>query len=143
MKNMIKTFALAAIAALALTGCIKHEPYGHRPGPDDGGGNGGHGGGTPSEEKLVLRERTDWKVQYLSREDWVNDDGTLEKVEHFSFLYNGSGYYIVRLVRPDDFKNAYDSDAAAFFTYEGKSLVEDAKNDGVDFWQYTDEVFTS
>ena len=31
MKNVIKTFALAAIAALALTGCIKHEPYGHRP----------------------------------------------------------------------------------------------------------------
>ena len=139
---MIKTFALAAIAALALTGCIKHEPYnGHR--PDDGGGSGHGGGGTPSEEKLVLRERTDWKVQYLAREDWVNDDGSLEKVEHFSFLYNGSGYYIVRLVRPDDFKEAYDSDAAAFFTFEAKSLLEDASNDGVNFWQYTDEVFTS
>ena len=141
MKNMIKTFALAAIAALALNGCIKHEPYnGHRPGPDDGGGNGG---GTPSEEKLVLRERTDWTVRYVSREDWINEDGVYEKVEHFSFLYSGNGYYIVRIVRPDDFKNAYDSDAAAFFTYEGKRLVEDAKNDGVDFWQYTDEVFTS
>ena len=60
MKSMIKTFALAAIAALALTGCIKHEPYGHR--PDDGGnGNGGHGGGGGNtEEKLVVRERTDW-----------------------------------------------------------------------------------
>ena len=66
MKNMIKTFALAAIAALALTGCIKHEPYnGHR--PDDGGGSGHGGGGTPSEEKLVLRERTDWKATFLGR----------------------------------------------------------------------------
>ena len=144
MKNVFKTVAMAAIAALALTGCIKHEPYGHRPDvyPDDGGsGHGGGGGG--NSEKVIVKERTDWSIRYLTREDWVNDDGTVDKAEHFTFAYNGNGYFIVRLVRPDDFRDAYNSDAAAFFTYEADALVEDAKNDGVNFWDYTLEVFTS
>ena len=140
MKNVIKTFALAAIAALALTGCIKHEPYGHRPYPDDGGDNNGHGGGGNTEEKLVVRERTDWSIKYIGREDYVTDDG-VEQVERFRFGYTGNGYYIIRIVRPEDFRDAYKSDAAAFFTYEAESLLTDAKNDGVNFWQYTDEVF--
>ena len=140
MKIMFKTFALAAIASLAITGCIKHEPYGHRTDQEEGqGGHGGGGGNT--EEKLVLNERSDWSVRYVAREDWVNDDGTVDPVEHFKFAYNGKGYYIVRLVRPDDFKDVYQSDAAAFFTYEAESLLADAKADGVNFWQYTDEVF--
>ena len=141
MKTLFKTFALAAIASLAITGCIKHEPYGHQT-PYEGG-EGGHGGGGSTEEKLVLNERADWSVRYVAREDWVNDDSTVEQVEHFKFAYNGKGYYIVRMVRPDDFKNAYNSDAAAFFKYEAESLLADAKNDGVNFWQYTDEVFDS
>ena len=138
MKTLFKTLALAAIASLAITGCIKHEPYGHR--TDQEEGQGGHGGGN-TEEKLVLNERSDWSVRYVAREDWVNDDSSVEPVEHFKFAYNGKGYYIVRLVRPDDFKNVYQSDAAAFFQYEAESLLTDAKNDGVSFWQYTDEVF--
>lgn len=139
MKTLFKTFALAAIASLAITGCIKHEPYGHQT-PYEGGGEGGHGGGN-TEEKLVLNERSDWAVRYVAREDWVNDDGSVDQVEHFKFAYNGKNYYIVRMVRPDDFKNAYNSDAAAFFQYEAESLLADAKTDGVNFWQYTDEVF--
>ena len=138
MKTLFKTLALAAIASLAITGCIKHEPYGHR--TDQEEGQGGHGGGN-TEEKLVLNERSDWSVRYVAREDWVNDDSSVEPVEHFKFAYNGKGYYIVRMVRPDDFKNVYQSDAAAFFQYEAESLLTDAKNDGVSFWQYTDEVF--
>ena len=146
MKNLLKTIAMAAIASLALAGCIKHDPYGHRPDVDPhggghGGGNGSGGGNT--EEKLIVKERSDWTVRYVAREDWVNDDGSVDKVEHFKLGYNGSTYYIVRMVRPDDFKNAYNSDAAAFFTYEANSLVTDAANDGVNFWQYTDEVFQS
>ena len=139
MKTLFKTFALAAIASLAITGCIKHEPYGHH--TDYPGGEGGHGGGGNTEEKLVLNERSDWSVRYVAREDWVNDDSSVDQVEHFKFAYNGKGYYIVRMVRPDDFKNAYNSDAAAFFQYEAESLLNDAKADGVNFWQYDDEVF--
>ena len=142
MKNVIKTFALAAIAALALTGCIKHEPYGHRPYPDDGGGNGGHGGGGGNnQEQLIVREHAEWAIQYVGREDYVNEYAEVERVERFSHKYSGTGYFIIRIVRPEDFKNAYNSDAAGFFTYEAESLLTDAKNDGVNFWQYTDEVF--
>ena len=142
MKNVIKTFALAAIAALALTGCIKHEPYGHRPYPDDGGGNGGHGGGGGNnQEQLIVREHAEWAIQYVGREDYVNEYAEVERVERFSHKYSGTGYFIIRIVRPEDFKNAYNSDAAGFFTYEAESLLTDAKNDGVNFWQYTNEVF--
>ena len=133
---MFRTIALAAIASLALTGCIKHEPYDHHnPGPDNGGH---HGGGT--EEKLVLNERSDWSIRYVNRTIWEEDGSD---VEHFKTSYKGNNYYVIRMVRPEDFKNAYNSDAAAFFTYEAKSLVEDAKNDGVNFWDYEQEVFDS
>jgi hypothetical protein len=138
MKSMFRTIAMAAIASLALAGCIKHEPHGHRPGSDEGG----NGGGGNVEEKLVVKERTDWSIRYIGREDYVTDTG-VEQVERFRFGYNGRGYYIIRIVRPEDFKNAYQSDAAAFFTYEAESLLTDAKNDGVNFWQYTDEVFNA
>ena len=135
---MFRTIALAAIASLALTGCIKHEPYGHHtdPGPD----NGGHHGGN-TEEKVVLNERSDWSISYVTRIDDVNEAGELEQWERFHPVYTGKAYYIIRLVRPDDFKNAYKNDAASFFTFEAESLLADANNDGVKFWQYTDEVF--
>ena len=138
MKNMFRTIAMAAIASLALTGCIKHDPV-HRPDPYEGG-NGGNGGGK-TEEKLVVTERSDWSVRYVGREDYVDGD-VVEQVERFRFKYSGKGYWVVRFVRPDDFKEVYKSDAAAFFTYEAESLLADAKNDNVNFWQYTDEVFS-
>ena len=137
MKRLFKSITLAAIASLALTGCFKHDPI-VRPGGHEPGGNG-----REEEVKLVVNERSDWSVRYVAREDWVNDDGSVDRVEHFKFNYTGKGYYIVRLVRPEDFEGVYESDAAAFFTYEAESLVEDAKKDNVNFWDYTDEVFTS
>ena len=137
MKGMFKYFALVAIATLAMTGCYKHNPIDRNDGPDHQGGD------DRTEEKLVVNERTDWSIRYVAREDWVNDDGSVDKVEHFNLSYKGSGYYIVRIIRPEDLKNAYDNDLAEFFTYEANSLVSDAKNDGVNFYDYTDEVFTS
>ena len=139
---MFKTIALAVIASLAITGCIKHDPYGHHtnPGPDNGGHNGGN-----NTEKLVLKERSDWSIGYVAREDWPNEDGTVDRVEHFKLAYKGNGYYIVRMITKENYEdpNVYNKDAAAFFTYEAKSLVDDAKNAGVNFWQWTDEVFDS
>ena len=141
MKSLFRTIALAAIASLALAGCIKHEPYGHHtnPGPD----NGGHHGEN-TEDKLVLNERSDWSISYVAREDWENEDGSVEKVEHFKMAYKGNGYYIVRMITKENYEDpdVYNKDAAAFFKYESESLIADAKKDGVNFWQYEDEVFT-
>lgn len=141
MKSLFKTIALAAIASLALAGCIKHEPYGHHTNP--GLDNGGHHGEN-TEDKLVLNERSDWSISYVAREDWENEDGSVEKVEHFKMAYKGNGYYIVRMITKENYEdpNVYNKDAAAFFKYESESLIADAKKDGVNFWQYEDEVFT-
>ena len=42
-----------------------------------------------------------------------------------------------------DFQDAYGNDAAKFFSYEAECLLEDAKADGVHFYDYDNEVFTS
>ena len=140
---MFRTIAMAAIASLALAGCIKHEPY-YRPeqGGENGGHNGGHNGGN-TVEQLALHERTDWTIRYVAREDWTNDDGSVDIVEHFRFAYKGNGYYIVRMITKENYEGVYEKNVASFFEYEAECLVEDAKNDGVNFWQYTDEVFDS
>ena len=84
MKNIVKTIAMAAIASLALAGCIKHEPYGHRPDVDpNGGSHGGGNGGGGTEEKLIVKERSDWSISYVRRIDDVNADGELEQWERF------------------------------------------------------------
>lgn len=130
--------AMVATAALALTGCYKDDPvYRH-----DGREPQGNGGGRKETEKLVVTERSDWSIRRVAREDWVNDDGSVDKVEHFNLKYTGNGYYIIRLVRPEDFRTAYENDAAGFFTYEAQTLLSDAEADNVKFYQYTDEVFT-
>ena len=102
MKRLFKTIALAAIASLALTGCFKHDPIDRHGGYEPGGN------GRDEVEKLVVNERSDWHVSYVAREDWVNDDGSVDRVEHFKFNYTGKGYYIVRLVRPEDFEGVYE-----------------------------------
>ena len=128
MKNVIKTLALAAIAALALTGCIKHEPFGHRPYPDDGGGNGGHGGGggTPSE-KLLLVKQDGWSVKYLGRDPVTYDDGTSAVLEKFQLGCAGAVNLFPLIISPDDLKNVYQNDLVEFFTYEVELLQQDAK----------------
>ena len=122
---------LVALACLVWTACVKQGPMGRHESVD------------PPREvtKLVLSEQ-DW-IRYVGREDYVNENGVLEKVEHFHFTYTGNNYFVVRIIRPEDFESAYANDAAEFFQYEVDALLSDAKSDGVAFYQYTDEVFTS
>ena len=81
MKGMFKTLALVAIATLALTGCYKHDPVVR---PDNNTPQG------PTEEKLVVTDMSDrdWSIRYVAREDYFNDDGGVEKVEHFRLSSN-------------------------------------------------------
>ena len=115
MKNVIKTVALAAIASLALTGCIKHEPYGHRPGPD-GGESGGHGGGTIIVEPQAI-DRPDWIIEYQGRRS--------EK-EWFKFTYVGSQRFIFRTVTDLDFKSLFKSDMVDYIDNAVYYLNENA-----------------
>ena len=111
MKGIFRTLALVATATLAMTGCYKHYPIDRNDGPDH------HQ--EPAEEKLVVTENSDWSIRYVAREDWVNDDGSVEAVEHFNLSYKGTGYYIIRIIRPEDLKSAYGEqpDLADFFKY--------------------------
>ena len=117
MKRMFRTIAMAAIASLALTGCMKHDPINHRPEE----GHGGNGGGK-TEEKLVVTERNDWNVRYLGR---VEDSESMAMFEKFKFSYNGSGYVIPLIISPDDLKSVYDNDLVEFFSYEANLLQQD------------------
>ena len=119
MKNVFKTVALAAIASLALTGCIKHDPYGYRPYPDDGGG-------TPSE-KLLLVKQDDWSVKYLGRDPVVYDDGTSAVLEKFQLGCSGATYLFPLIISPEDLKGEYGNDLVDFFSYEVEFLQNDAK----------------
>ena len=122
MKTMFRTIALAAIAALAITGCIKHEPY-VRP---DHGGQGGHGGGDTVTPKTNEQE---WSFSYEGREDYVDPDtGDVEEVERFHFDYKGTGRFYFRTIRQKDFSDNYNDSMVDFFLDEVNNSGED---DGV------------
>ena len=118
MKRMFRTIAMAAIASLAITGCVKHSPL--NPRPDEG--HGGNNGGGKTEEKLVVTERSDWTVSYKGR---VQDGESMSEFEKFKFSYSGSGYVIPLIISPDDLKNVYENDLVKFFSYEAKLLQQD------------------
>ena len=118
---MFKTVALAAIASLALTGCIKHEPYGHRPGPN-GDGDGGR-----DKDKLLLVKQDDWKVKYDGREDAVDDEGNVSVEETFQMDCAGAVYLFPLIISPEDLKNVYEDDLLDFFEYEVQLLQNDVQ----------------
>ena len=125
MKTLFKTFALAAIASLAITGCIKHEPYGHH--TDYGGGEGGHGGGGNTEEKLLLVKQDNWTVNYIGRDNVVYDDGTSAVLEKFQLGCSGAINLFPLIISPDDLRNVYNNDLLDFFSYEVQLLQNDAQ----------------
>ena len=121
MKSMFRTIAMVAIASLALAGCIKHEPYSHRPDPEHGGGHGGQ-----TEEKLLLTQRNDWTIRYIGRENQVYDDGTTAVQERFKISCSAGINLFPLIISPNDLKNVYNNDLLSFFDYEVKLLKADA-----------------
>lgn len=119
--------ALAAIASMALTGCYKQNPVDRNDGRDPRDPR------EPEEEKLAVRERTDWSITYTGRVDRVFDGGVTEKMENFRISYNGSNYLLPLVIRPDDLKTVYSNDEADFFTYESDVLLQDAQSAGKSF----------
>ena len=136
MKTLFKTIALAAIATLAVTGCVKHEPYIHRPDVDpyDGGGQG-HGGGGGGTETVDpgKKVRDDWSFSYVDREDYQDPQtGGWSEVERFHFEYKGTGRFIFRMIRQDDLTNNYNGKIVAFFQDEYNNLGENGETFGAE-----------
>ncbi|MGX8692029.1 MAG: hypothetical protein ACSW70_05465, partial [Eubacteriales bacterium] len=120
---MFRTIALAAIASLALTGCIKHEPYDHHGHGQPGGDNG------RTDDKLLLVKQDDWTVRYMGRKNVVYDDGSNSVVELFQMNCSGAYNLFPLIISPDDLKNVYNNDLLDFFEYEVGLLQNDAKAD--------------
>ena len=118
MKTMFRTIALAAIASLAFTGCIKHEPM-PRPNPH------GENNGRDQENEHYISN--DWPIRYLGRISESDENGKVVVKERFKFTYSGVKYLFPLVISPDDFKNLYDNNVAAFFKYELGILQNDAK----------------
>ena len=136
MKTIVKILAVAAVAAFCCTtACDRHQPYrpnntsgtnnpgGNNPG-GGGGNNPGGGGGTTIKAKL----RSDWVLQYKGHEDYVEEDGSVSRVERFHIEAPGSAYYLVRTINPEVFENNYGTDVIKFFQDEQGYLETDAQN---------------
>ena len=147
--KILRKWSWVAIAALTLVGCgVRTDPY--RPGGDHGSGNG-HGNGNGNEngngngqsQTIQVTERSDWKIQYKGRADYTEQDGSVSRVEEFSFNYTGDGYFIVRTLTDEDMVNYYDDDLKAMLEGEVSDVVTAADNEGKKFYENTGQVFNA
>lgn len=132
-----------AMAALTFIGCTTSIiPF------PDGGGHSGSGGERPGgggsgggQTEVTVTERTDWQVRYVGRTDYREDDGSLTRVEEFSFRYTGNGFFFLRTLNDDDLQNLYKGDLKAMIEGEAKDIRTIAENQNVKFYELTGMVF--
>ena len=139
MKAIVKIFAAAAMAVLCAVSCgDRHTPY--RPtdtsGTNPGGGNN-TGGNTTVKAKLM----SNWKIQYKGREDYIEENGSVSRVEHFYVEAPGATYFLFRTINPDVFQENYGTDVIKFFQDEQSYLEQDAEyfNEKVTDYLYTSD----
>ena len=114
---------LATAAMILLAGCsTRIDPY--RPSGGHSGQGDDHDGGA-ARPTTQLTERTDWSVQYKGRTDYVEDNGSVSRVEEFRFGYNGNGYFILYTISPEDFADWYRSDVKALIDAATKGIQAD------------------
>lgn len=119
----IKLFALLAFAAAALASCshITTRERGRYPNDNNGG---------RETSTVTLSKRSDWLIKYMGREDYVESDGYVSRVEKFDVLCPQTDYYMIRTISPTDLKELYNNDLKEFFDTEAKYIREDAQNYG-------------
>ena len=128
---------MVATAALLVTGC-RFRTF--DPDKPSGGGNH-HGSDNPPSGQLT--ERTDWKIDYKGRADYKEENGSVTRVEEFSFKYTGNGYFIVRTFAPEDLSDYYDNDLKKMIDEEVDYVVSQAENEDRKFYENTSSVFDS
>jgi len=139
---MMYFLSMAAIVAAAAAGCTKYIPY------NRSGGSGSEnqtrpGGSEQQEDVFTLKEYSNWGLAYLGRTDYQEADGSISRVEEFHFDYPGNAYFIVRTITDEDFASWYDSDVKSFLEGEVGDVVTLSENNGQQFYENTNMVFTS
>lgn len=130
----MKKWMILSVLLLTVAGCTKHtvRERGNVDIPDS------------HTVETQLQLRSDWTIAYKGRETFTEDNGRQSRVEHVNVVCPGAGYYIIRTVLEDDFKDPdiYNSDRKAFFEAEAKYLQEDAKTYGekVTDYMYVEEM---
>ncbi|MBR1569370.1 MAG: hypothetical protein IJ651_01380 [Bacteroidales bacterium] len=140
MKRMMYCLLMAAVAAMTVAGCTKYVPY-IRPGGNNTDENSGRPGGGQNQG-VTITECTNWSIRYEGRTDYKEEDGSISRVEEFTFDYPGQAYFIVRSITDEDFKSWYDGDIKAFLEGEVSDLVTTAQNNNQKFYENTGSVFT-
>ncbi len=141
--KILRKWSWVAIAALALAGCaVRTNPY-HPQGGNEGNGNSHGNNGNDPAPAIQVTERTDWKISYLGRADYTEQDGTVSRVEELSFKYTGDGYFIVRTLTPEDLVNLYDNDLQSMLEGEVSDVVTQAENEDRKFYENTNSVFNN
>ena len=144
--KILRKWSWVAIAALAMVGCsVRTDPY--RPqGGGNGNGNGhenGNGNGNGTQPTEQLTERSDWTITYEGRADYTENDGSVSRVEEFSFKYTGDAYFIVRTLTADDMSSFYNNDLKSMIEGEVSDVVTLADNEGRKFYENTGSVFNA
>ena len=118
---MKKWMTLAALL-LVVAGCTKHTVR-ERDKTDVPDGK---------TVEVSLHKRADWTLQYVGREDYIEDNNRKIRVEHVKVTCPGADYYILRTIAAADFRNAdlYNNDRKAFFEQEAEYLRQDAATYG-------------
>lgn len=117
----IKLFTLFAFATVALASCSHTTTRERGRYPND------NTGGRESSSTVTLSKRSDWIIKYMGREDYVESDGYVSRVEKIDVLCPQTDYYMIRTISPTDLKELYNNDLKEFFETEAKYIREDAE----------------
>lgn len=125
---------ILAALLLSVAGCTKHthRDRGNTDIPDS------------HTVEVTLHKRSDWTLQYVQREDYVEDNGRRIRVEHIKVACPGADYYILRTIPAANMSDPeiYNNDRKAFFEAEAQYLREDAAyyGDKVTDYFYIEEM---
>ena len=108
---------VAAIAALAVCGCRKHE----RPQRQEGGGQQGGGDGREQVQPFTTTQNTVWTIEYDGRSHLA--DGSVVDVISVSNV-PANTMYIVSVINEANF-DYYNNDLESFFKYELETELKD------------------
>lgn len=120
--GLFRALALTAAVA-AIVSCTKHKTT-HRGDYDDVNHNPNGETEKPTTEPK-LEQMKAWTIGYSGREDFIETDGRISKVERIRVSGTGKTPYLVSLITVGDYDAIYDGDVMAFLKDQAKDAKEE------------------